>query len=168
LGLCVGYALLGSTWLVAKCEGRIRAVSYRVSGWLTLVLAIAFASVFAYALGERLEILQRWTERPWMVVFPVLGLVGVGILVAGLRRQRDLAPIVGSMMLFVSAFATFLASFWPYMIPFSLTIEEAASPPSSLWFMFWGSGLLAFPLTLVYTAMVYRIFRGKVATVGYD
>lgn len=168
LGLCVGYALLGSTWLVAKCEGRIRAVGYQVSGWLTLILAIAFVSVFAYALAERLEILRRWTERPWMVVFPLLGFVGVVILLAGLRRQRDAAPIMGSMTLFVSAFATFLASFWPYMIPFSLTIDEAASPPSSLWFLFWGSGLLAFPLTLVYTAMIYRIFRGKVATAGYD
>jgi cytochrome d ubiquinol oxidase subunit II len=52
-------------------------------------------------------------------------------------------------------------SFWPYMIPFSITIEEAAAPHSSLAFMFWGEGLFVFPL-LLYTAISYTVFRGKV------
>src|SRR5271170_2373551 len=39
-------------------------------------------------------------------------------------------------------------SFWPYMIPFSITIEEAAVPHSSLAFMFWGKGIIVFPLML--------------------
>jgi len=168
LGLCVGYALLGSSWLIAKCEGRIRSAGYRISAWLIVALAIEFLSVFGYALSQRLEILHRWVQLPWMAAFPAIGLCGIGVLISGLRGRKDLFPIIGSMIFFISAFATFLASFWPYMIPFSMTIEEAASPSSSLTFMFWGAGLLAFPLTLVYTAMVYRIFRGKVVTSGYD
>jgi cytochrome d ubiquinol oxidase subunit II len=48
------------------------------------------------------------------------------------------------------------------MIPFSITIDQAASPPSSLEFMFWEEGLFITPLTLIYTAGVYRVFRGKV------
>jgi cytochrome d ubiquinol oxidase subunit II len=66
-----------------------------------------------------------------------------------------------TIVIFVSAFATLAVSFWPYMIPFAVTIEEAASPPSSLRFMFWGAGLVALPLTLIYTVTVYRIFSGK-------
>ncbi|PIK73413.1 quinol oxidase subunit 2, partial [Methylobacterium frigidaeris] len=54
-------------------------------------------------------------------------------------------------------------SFLPYMVPFSITIAEAAAPESSLRFLFWGAGLFVFPLTLAYTAAVYFIFRGKVA-----
>ena len=42
------------------------------------------------------------------------------------------------------------------------TIEQAAAPPESLQFMFWGAGLFVTPLTLIYTASVYRVFRGKV------
>jgi cytochrome bd ubiquinol oxidase subunit II len=41
--------------------------------------------------------------------------------------------------IFVSAFGTLALSFWPYMIPFVITIDEAASPHSSLAFMFWGA-----------------------------
>ncbi len=53
--------------------------------------------------------------------------------------------------------------FWPYMIPFVLTIHEAAAPHSSLAFMFWGEGLFVFPLMLIYTFVSYGVFRGKVA-----
>jgi cytochrome d ubiquinol oxidase subunit II len=48
------------------------------------------------------------------------------------------------------------------MVPFSITIEEAASPHSSLAFMFWGAGVFVFPLMLLYTVISYAVFRGKV------
>jgi cytochrome bd ubiquinol oxidase subunit II len=50
------------------------------------------------------------------------------------------------------------------MIPFALTIHEAAAPHSSLAFMFWGEGLFVFPLMLIYTVIGYRVFRGKVVS----
>jgi len=64
---------------------------------------------------------------------------------------------------FAAAFGTLAISFWPYMIPFSITIDAAAAPHSSLAFMFWGEGLFVFPLMLVYAAVNYSVFRGKVA-----
>jgi cytochrome d ubiquinol oxidase subunit II len=63
---------------------------------------------------------------------------------------------------FAAAFGTLAVSFWPYMIPFSITINEAAAPHSSLAFMFWGAGLFVFPLMLIYAAVNYRVFRGKI------
>jgi cytochrome d ubiquinol oxidase subunit II len=34
--------------------------------------------------------------------------------------------------------------------------------------MFWGEGILVFPLMLLYTLVSYRVFRGKVeATTGH-
>jgi cytochrome d ubiquinol oxidase subunit II len=49
------------------------------------------------------------------------------------------------------------------MIPFAITIDDAAAPHSSLVFMFWGNGLFVFPLMLIYMVVSYRVFRGKVA-----
>jgi cytochrome d ubiquinol oxidase subunit II len=40
-------------------------------------------------------------------------------------------------LIFAAAFGTLAISFKPYMITFSIMIEEAAAPPSSLAFMFW-------------------------------
>jgi cytochrome d ubiquinol oxidase subunit II len=65
-------------------------------------------------------------------------------------------------LIFATAFGTLAISFWPYMVPFSITIEEAASPHSTLAFMFWGAGVFVFPLMLLYTAISYTVFRGKV------
>jgi cytochrome bd ubiquinol oxidase subunit II len=67
-------------------------------------------------------------------------------------------------LIFASAFGTLALSFWPYMIPFEITIHQAAAPHSSLAFMFWGEGLFVFPLMLLYMVIGYRVFRGKVGS----
>jgi cytochrome d ubiquinol oxidase subunit II len=71
-------------------------------------------------------------------------------------------PFYMGAVIFAAAFGTLAISFWPYMIPFSITIDEAAAPHSSLAFMFWGEGLFVFPLMLLYTVISYTVFRGKV------
>jgi cytochrome d ubiquinol oxidase subunit II len=62
-------------------------------------------------------------------------------------------------VIFLAAFATLAASFLPHMVPFSLTILQAAAPTSSLSFIFWVR-VLCCPLTLLYTIIVYA-FKGK-------
>jgi cytochrome d ubiquinol oxidase subunit I len=45
---------------------------------------------------------------------------------------------------------------------------EAVAPRSSLMFMFWGCGLIVFPLMLIYTVISYSVFRAKIdATASY-
>ena len=86
----------------------------------------------------------------------------------GIKDKQDLLPFRMIALIFVTAFATLAISFWPFMIPFSVTIDQAASPSSSLDFMFWGAGLFVLPLTIGYTAVVYRVFRGKVVEISFD
>ena len=63
--------------------------------------------------------------------------------------------------IFAAAFGTLAISFWPYMIPFSITIEEAAAPHSSLALMFWFAGIIVFPLMLLYTVIRYTVFGAR-------
>jgi cytochrome bd-type quinol oxidase subunit 2 len=106
----------------------------------------------------------RWIERPHLFVFPVIGGLAAVVLAVSIRYRRDQSPFPMVILIFLSAFGTLAISFWPYMIPFVLTIDEAAAPHSSLVFMFWGEGLFVFPLMLLYTVISYRVFRGKVAS----
>jgi len=71
------------------------------------------------------------------------------------------------VLVFAAAFGTFAITFWPYMIPFSITVDQAAAPHTSLAFMFWGEGLFVFPLMLIYTAVSYGVFRGKVQSTSH-
>jgi cytochrome bd ubiquinol oxidase subunit II len=163
VGLTLGYALLGAAWLVRKSDGEVRDVAYRMIPALAAGLLIFLIAVFAYALSENLQILRRWLERPYLFVFPAIGALAAIRLAASIQRRDDGRPFTMVAIIFASAFGTLAISFWPYMIPCSMTIDEAAAPHASLAFMFWGEGLFVFPLMLVYTAISYRVFKGKVA-----
>ena len=52
------------------------------------------------------------------------------------------------------------------MIPYSVTVQQAAAPTQSLEFLFWGAGIVVFPVVLIYTGLVYWIFRGKMGKVA--
>ncbi len=161
VGLCLGYALLGACWLVKKSQDDARDAAYRVIPVLVAGLIAFLIVVFVYALGENLRVMGRWLERPYLLVFPAIGVAAAGVLATSIRRRRDGTPFVMVAIIFSAAFGTLAISFWPYMIPFSITIEQAAAPRSALAFMFWGEGLFIFPLLLIYTAVSYVVFRGK-------
>jgi cytochrome bd ubiquinol oxidase subunit II len=168
IGLCLGYALLGACWLAKKCEAEVRDVAYRQIPVLALGVLAFLVVVFAYALADNLPILHRWIERPYLFVFPAIGAVAAIVLALSILRHNDHWQFYTVALIFLSAFGTLALSFWPYMIPFVITIDEAAAPQSSLAFMFWGCGLIVFPLMLLYTIISYSVFRGKVrATAGH-
>src|SRR6202789_3328121 len=139
IGLSIGYALLGACWLVRKCQGDARAAPYRLIPGLSLALLLFLIAVFGFALVEHLQVMNRWLERPYLFVFPAIGIVAAILLAASLQRRADQAPFRIVAIIFVAAFGTLALSFWPFMVPFSITIEEAAAPHSSLAFMFWGA-----------------------------
>jgi len=167
IGLCLGYALLGACWLVRKCDAEVHDVARRQIPVLAIGVLAFLVLVFAYALAEHLPILNRWTDRPYLFVFPVTGALAATALALSILNDDDYLPLYMVALIFVSAFGTLALSFWPYMIPFVITVDGAAAPQSSLMFMFWG-GAVVFPLMLLYTVISYSVFRGKVVpTTGH-
>ena len=53
--------------------------------------------------------------------------------------------------------------FWPYMIPYSMTVASAAAPDASLGFLFYG-GIVVLPLIAIYTIGVYGSSAARFAT----
>jgi cytochrome bd ubiquinol oxidase subunit II len=161
IGLCLGYALLGACWLAKKCDAVVRDAAHRQIPVLAVGVLAFLVLVFAYALAEHLPILQRWIDRPYLFVFPAIGAAAAIVLALSILNHNDHWPFYTVALIFVSAFATLALSFWPYLIPFVITIDEAAAPQSSLMFMFWG-GAVVFPLMLLYTLVSYSVFSGKI------
>jgi cytochrome bd ubiquinol oxidase subunit II len=50
--------------------------------------------------------------------------------------------------------------FWPYMVPYSLTVADAAAPEASLGFIFYAA-IIVLPVIIIYTAVAYYVFRSK-------
>jgi cytochrome d ubiquinol oxidase subunit II len=100
-------------------------------------------------------------DRSWGFVFPLIGIIAIVGVFSGVRRLRDSWPFAMTVVLFVAAFLSLAVMFWPYMIPYSVTVTAAAAPEASLSFLFWGAGLFVLPVIGAYTAVVYWMFRGK-------
>jgi cytochrome d ubiquinol oxidase subunit II len=165
IGMMLGYTLLGACWLVLKSEGNIRLWAYRRIPWLiaalVAVLIVAFALTFQYSVIAR----SNLEQRSWGLVFPAIcALALVGVLY-GVRKRRDGVPFAMSALFFLAAYATLGVMFWPFMVPYAVTVAQAAAPEASLSFLFVG-GVVVLPVVVFYTLAIYWVFRGKVR-VGY-
>jgi cytochrome d ubiquinol oxidase subunit II len=168
VALVVGYALLGATWLIYKTEGELQRAAYRfawIAGSGTLAL-IGIVSLWTPFLNE--NAMARWFSWPQLLyVIPVPLLVALCALALyrGLSTKRQLVPFLTSLGLFILSFAGLLISFFPYIVPSSVTIWSAAAPDDSLSFTLIGAAVLL-PLILLYTIHAYWVFRGKVGASG--
>jgi len=65
------------------------------------------------------------------------------------------------VVLFISAYLGLLAAIYPYTIPPTVTVYEAAAQRETLLFALWGA-IIVLPVVLAYTVYSYWVFRGKV------
>ncbi|MFC7498678.1 cytochrome d ubiquinol oxidase subunit II [Enterovirga sp. GCM10030262] len=167
--LVVGYALLGSAWLIWKTEGLIQADARRFARLLTPALLVAIGAVSLYTPFVEPQYFQRWFEFPGLLVTVPMPLL-IGLVAFALWRslgwRRDWLPFLLTLMLFLLSMAGLAISIWPDIIPGRVSIWQAAAPESSQIFMLVGAAVLI-PLILAYTAWSYWVFRGKVGEDGY-
>ena len=104
---------------------------------------------------------DRLDTRPWALVFPAIGVLVLAGIALGAGIKRDGLPFAMTGLFFLASFLSLGAMFWPYMIPYSITVVGAAAPDASLQFLFYG-GIVVLPIVVAYTIGVYWIFRGKV------
>ena len=164
IGVVVGYALLGSTWLNLKTTGQLqekarRLALYAGAGTVGLIGIVSIWTPFL----DRVYF-ERWFGWPTAFFSALVPLLVVGCAVAlwwGLRTGAHLLPFLAALGLFVLSFIGIGISFYPYIVPGALTIHEAAAPESSLVFLLFGAAFLV-PIILAYTGYAYWVFRGKV------
>ncbi len=164
VAVVAGYALLGATWLVMKTEGSLQHRMRRLA-WPLGFATLAFMGLVS-VLTPFLEpvYFTRWFNLPGSILsvaMPVLLLTAAWALFTGLSDGRDGRPFLAALSFFVLGFIGIGISFYPMMVPPSMTIWQAAAPDESLGFALVGA-LILVPLILAYTAYAYWVFRGKV------
>ena len=163
VGLVLGYALLGAGWMIVKSDGALRGWAYARIPWLVTIVFVVIGSCFAVVLlvdaGAVAQ--NHLRERPWGLAFPLLGVAALVAVVLAARARRDHGPFAFTVLFFLCAFLTLGVMFWPYMVPYQITVANAAAPDVSLRFLFYG-GIVVLPVIAAYTIGVYWVFRGKV------
>jgi cytochrome d ubiquinol oxidase subunit II len=161
IGLVLGYALLGAGWLAMKNEGELREWARQRIPWLAVLVLAVLVVAFDAAVFERRLAGADLGGRLWGLVFPGLGLLAMAGVFIGVRERHDTLPFAMTVVFFIASFLTLAVLFWPYMIPYQVTVADAAAPDKTLSFLFWGAGVFVLPVIVIYTAVVYWVFRGK-------
>jgi cytochrome bd ubiquinol oxidase subunit II len=163
IALVPGYALLASAYLALKTTGRLQDRAYGLIRRSTVIVVVFMALVTVWMPYHYPQILVHWLSPPrayFVWTFPVLGLIAAYKLIESAKRRRDRAPLVCAILLFLSGYLGLGASLYPYAIPPSVKIWEAAAQPQTMEFTLWGA-LIVLPLVLAYSGYNYWVFRGK-------
>lgn len=182
----------GAAWLTFKSEG---IVAHRARGfgaiaalatiglfalaglWLAVgIEGYAFAGAVA-ADGPSNPLLSdvikggswmaAYQTRPWIVIAPVMGLVGAGLAFAGFRAGREGLTMLASKLSITGIISTVGLTMFPFILPSSiapnssLTVWDSSSSHLTLFVMLM-SAVIFMPIILVYTAWVYKVLWGKV------
>ena len=163
LGVATGYGLLGATWLVMKTEGSV-ATRARTQAKALLLAVLAFMAVVSLWTPLAFDrIATRWFSIPNIFFLWWIPVVTALVSFAGwrsLERGRAVAPFISAIALFLLGYLGLVVSTFPYLVPPSLTVWQAASAPATEIFMLL-STLIMLPIIVGYVIFVYWTFRGK-------
>ena len=164
LAVVVGYALIGATFLVWKTDGDLQRRVRRHAEIVALATLgfIVLVSCWTPLLHETyMTHWFSWPEIAFVSPVPILVAALALLFRHGIRAHHDLTPFLCTLGIFLLCFAGLGISIWPYMIPPTIDIWQAADPPGSQLFLLVGAAVLI-PLIMAYSAYSYYVFRGKV------
>jgi cytochrome d ubiquinol oxidase subunit II len=156
----------GALWLGLKADGPLRERATRWTGvaWLAWVVCGTLAAVVAFF--DTPALLPTAAGRPLFWVFLVLMLAALAVVPAWRRARPGLAFLASSTAV-AAQVGVGAATIFPNLVPsrtdaaLSLTLANASSTRGTLSTML-VIALIGVPIVLVYTAVIYRAFRGKV------
>lgn len=165
-GVVAGYALLGATWMFMKADGDLQYWARRCAKYVFIYVIgfMALVSLWVPFLGVKIE--ERWFSGNnvfYLMPIPVITAVLFFFLWVGLHRmngKRDWLPFLLTLGVFFMGYIGLAISLWPNVVPYDVTIWQAAAAPESLSLMLVGVAIML-PVILAYTGWCYYVFRGK-------
>jgi cytochrome bd ubiquinol oxidase subunit II len=165
-----GYALLGATWLIVKADGELEDWARSAALITGAVVAGSMVLVSIWMLFLDTSVPARWgLDLPnidWgrLMLHAPIPIIAAACLYKLARSIRDGStywPFLCSIGLFALGYLGLGLSIFPAIVPFHITIWEAAAAPSSQGLLLIGVAIFL-PIILAYTGYAYWVFRGKV------
>ena len=169
LAVLAGYVLLSAGWLIMKGDEALRDWAYGVARYALIAVA-AFILIFSI-----------WTplihprDRQALVHPGQHGDAEPGAArhrgghrraLALARARMRYAPFLLAAVIFLLCYTGLAVSLFPYIIPPSITLWQAAAAPESQLFMLYGA-IPILPIILGYTAYSYYVFWDATEHEGY-
>ena len=169
LAVLAGYVLLSAGWLIMKGDEALRDWAYGIARYALIAVAVFILIFSIWTPLSHPEIARRWFTPANMVMLspvPILTAATIGALWLSLKRRMRYAPFLLATVIFLLCYTGLAVSLFPYIIPPSITLWQAAAAPESQLFMLYGA-IPILPIILGYTAYSYYVFWDATEHEGY-
>lgn len=183
----------GSAWLVLKTSGPVaqRARTYGGMAAPTTIILFVLAGLWLWlgvggyritsaidpagpsnplaktVIEESGAWFVNYASHPWLLLAPILGLVGAAGAFFGLKARREVATLLSSALSIFGIISTVGVAMFPFILPSSvdprssLTVWDSSSSHMTLFIMLFVTAIFI-PLIVMYTSWVYHVLWGKV------
>lgn len=169
VGLCAvaAYCLLGSSWLIMRVAGELRAravmwgrraVRWSAAGAVAVSVVLAFANPGVFL---------KWSDGPhWQIVVTMWGMLLVCFVSVEMCLQRMInssyrttaLPFFMTLLIFMTVLGGLGYSFFPYLVLDEITLWDAAASVDSMWLVL-SATIIALPVAVIFNIWVYwRMF----------
>ena len=166
--LAVGYTVLGGGWLRLKSNLLLQEFARRSLRVSAPVFAVLFGIACLYAAQIQPGVRSQWALHP-IALSCLLGLfaIAAGALAVLAERVRPAILLILGLFLFVVGISGLAWIVFPNIVPFSVSLWDAASSSTSQDFVLIGA-IIVTPVVLGYSAFAYWIFRGRTPEKGWE
>ena len=167
LAVVTGYTVLGAGWLVLKSNPSVQSFATRCLRVSTPLFAALFGMACIHAFKIQLGIRSAWASHPIVLACLVASFIlAAGVLATLPKRTAQVVPFSLGLLQFVIAIVGIAVIVFPNVVPFRVSIWDAASSRMSQEFVLIGA-VVVVPVVLGYSAFAYWIFRGKTPEEGW-
>lgn len=163
IAVVFGYALLGSTWVIMKTDGKTQTWARKTALYVLVYVAAFMGLVSLWVPFLNDEIFRKWFSMPNLAYLSPIPLLTAGAFIylyRSILRKREIAPFLLALSLFCLGYIGLAISLWPWIVPYKVSIWQAAADPKSLSLMLVGVAIFL-PIILGHTFYSYYVFRGK-------
>jgi cytochrome d ubiquinol oxidase subunit II len=164
-----GYATLGVGWLRLKGEDTTRAFARRHQRWLPLAFLGLTMATSLVAATVQPSLVGSWPDHRVALSWCFLTFILCALGIAWIARRDDVDDRIGfglALAMMLSGVVVLSISFFPNVIPFRMSLWDAASGPETQEFVLIGA-LIATPVILAYTSFAYWVFHGRTPADGW-
>src|ERR1700723_797109 len=166
--LLFGYAVLGAGWLKLKSNVSLQPFVSRSLRVFAAAFAVFFGIACIYAVRIQPGIRAQWASHGTALACLVgLFAIAAGTLTALSGKSKPTLPFLLGLLLFVVGISGTALIVFPEIVPFSVSLWDAASSSTSQRLVMIGAACVT-PGVLTYSAFAYWIFRGKTPENGWE
>jgi cytochrome d ubiquinol oxidase subunit II len=164
-----GYATLGVGWLRLKGEDATRVFARTHQRWVPL--AFLGLTIIVALIGPIVQpnLSASWRDHRVALSFCLFVFTACALGIAWLAGHDDADDRVGfglALAMMLSGMVALGLSFFPDVVPFRISLWNAASNSESHAFVLIGA-LVTTPVILAYTAFAYWVFHGRTPADGW-